>query len=158
MKMYGNYCAPVHIHAQTKWVNLWCGCDRNVDLIESLNHKSYHNFYHKSYHNFYHKSYRQRQSHYPSTTKLGAQTNKSRDSARRIPQSDPIFADRRGSWFFECCACQQKLAPIWMLLERNCNFWKQSGKRRSNARTEGVRNAPRKHPKGTHDQTGGTNE
>ena len=82
----------MHRHAQRKWNKLCCGSYREVDLGES--------WHHKSYHNFYHKSYRQRQSQYPSTTKMVAQTNKSSDSARGIPKSDPIFIHRRGSFFF----------------------------------------------------------
>ena len=46
--------------------NLWSGSYRGVDLVESLNHKNYHNFYRKSYRQlsialsqFLSKSYRQ---------------------------------------------------------------------------------------------------
>ena len=38
-------CALMHIHAQSKWNKLSSGCYHNVDMIESLQHKCYHNFY-----------------------------------------------------------------------------------------------------------------
>ena len=37
----------MHIHAQRKWICFRRGCNSEVDLVPSLNHKSYHNFYHK---------------------------------------------------------------------------------------------------------------
>ena len=39
----------MHRHAQRMWNKVGSGSYRGVDLVESLNHKSYHNFYRKSY-------------------------------------------------------------------------------------------------------------
>ena len=76
------------MHAQRKWNKLCCVCYREVDLGQSWHHKSYHNFYHKSY---------------PKAivTKMGAQTNKSSDSA----WDSPIFLNESviNSWFWQCC-------------------------------------------------------
>ena len=84
MYVYVHLCAPAHIHAQRKWNKLCCGSYREVDLDESWHHKSYHNFYHKSY---------------PKAivTKMGAQTNKSSDSA----WDSPIFLNESViNWWF----------------------------------------------------------
>ena len=47
----------MRIHAQSMWNKVGSGSYRGVDLVESLNHKNYHNFYRKSY--------RLPASHYP---------------------------------------------------------------------------------------------
>ena len=39
----------MRIHAQSMWNKVGSGSYRGVDLVESLNHKNYHNFYRKSY-------------------------------------------------------------------------------------------------------------
>merc|ERR1711893_306023 len=49
------------------WINLSSGCCSDVDLVESLHHKSYHNFYH----NFYPKAIVNVQSHNPKAIICG---------------------------------------------------------------------------------------
>ena len=54
-------------YTQGMWTNLSSGCYSDVDLVESLHHKSYHNFYH----NFYPKAIVNCQSHYPKAIICG---------------------------------------------------------------------------------------
>ena len=70
----------MHIHAQSMWTQFGSGSCREVDLVESLNHKSYRNFYPKAIANVNHtiqkwetitlsksgkRSNRGKRSHYP---------------------------------------------------------------------------------------------